>query len=316
MTWRDVVCVCVGVLGLTVAGCGRIGFGDASVDSSIAAVSCGRPLTGHDEDGDHLDDACDPCPHIPGPNDAAEVGQPVGSACDPGLTGAQRIEFVSFDGDQPPAGWSTTYFAKNQAPQWTVAGGGASISLSGANVAALTRPSPMAATATTGCQQLMIEASFTVSGVAAAQSPGTNLCQRNIGIVDRYNAPTDVGGLLFGPVEDVVGGNTQYEMAYLNGDNPLGDTPAPNLASPNLISTFRLRYVRSSLTADYQFSECSSTVPEVCTRAIAIEHEPGDDDFQTKAPLDFTGTSIGVRARGVTATVNYIFIVAGDCSQS
>lgn len=65
---------------LALAGCGRLEFGivtDANVET-ISDVS----LVGHDEDGDLIDDAIDPCPHlatVTPDNDSDGIGD----ACDP-----------------------------------------------------------------------------------------------------------------------------------------------------------------------------------------------------------------------------------------
>jgi hypothetical protein len=67
------------VLVLTLAGCGRLGFGterDAAVDD---LATCG----GHDEDGDGFGDPCDVCPSDPDPDQADRDGDGVGDACDP-----------------------------------------------------------------------------------------------------------------------------------------------------------------------------------------------------------------------------------------
>jgi len=63
------------------AGCGRLGFDDRSVDGapSDAKPTCG----GHDEDGDGYGDACDDCPVDPDPDQADRDGDGVGDVCDP-----------------------------------------------------------------------------------------------------------------------------------------------------------------------------------------------------------------------------------------
>lgn len=80
-----------------VAGC-RFGFGlgsdDAqeSPDAAVEDVAMTCELV-HDEDSDGLDDACDPCPHLPGTSADAD-GDGVGDACDPQpAIGKQRISF-------------------------------------------------------------------------------------------------------------------------------------------------------------------------------------------------------------------------------
>lgn len=73
---------------LVVAGCGRFDF-DARVDAAADASTCISPI-GHDEDGDGLDDNCDPCPNLAG--DATDTDQDgVGDACDPSASPLDRI---------------------------------------------------------------------------------------------------------------------------------------------------------------------------------------------------------------------------------
>jgi hypothetical protein len=66
---------------LTLAGCGRLGFGTEPADGGPHDVlaMCG----GHDEDGDGFGDACDVCPTDPDPDQADRDGDGVGDACDP-----------------------------------------------------------------------------------------------------------------------------------------------------------------------------------------------------------------------------------------
>ena len=70
-------------------GCGRIGFDigfdathgiDGSTVDSGGTFAC---ISGHDEDGDGIDDCVDVCPHIADPGQADADGDHVGDACDP-----------------------------------------------------------------------------------------------------------------------------------------------------------------------------------------------------------------------------------------
>jgi hypothetical protein len=85
---------------LLTAGCGRLGFGGGGNNSPVDASDMTDSLADiatcalvHDEDGDSLDDACDPCPHLAEPTiDSDNDG--VGDACDPQpAIGKQRIAF-------------------------------------------------------------------------------------------------------------------------------------------------------------------------------------------------------------------------------
>jgi hypothetical protein len=63
---------------LAIACCGRVGFDERTID----ATTCPN-ATGHDEDGDGVDDACDGCPHIADPAQPDRDGDGVDDACDP-----------------------------------------------------------------------------------------------------------------------------------------------------------------------------------------------------------------------------------------
>jgi hypothetical protein len=78
---------------LVVAGCGRLEF-DSRLDASSG---------GHDEDGDGIPDATDPCPHVAG-DTADGDGDGVGDACDPnpGTPGDHFGVFATLQpGDSP-----------------------------------------------------------------------------------------------------------------------------------------------------------------------------------------------------------------------
>jgi hypothetical protein len=92
--------VIVAAIAATLGGCGRIGFGafgapgdvtdgalgDGTVRGDAPASGvCANP-TGHDEDGDGIDDACDGCPHIADPTQPDADGDGVDDACDPNPT--------------------------------------------------------------------------------------------------------------------------------------------------------------------------------------------------------------------------------------
>ncbi len=114
--WRQGQCAAM----VLIAGCGRLGFertdafdaSDAS-DASDAAALC--VPTGHDEDLDGVDDACDVCPHLAG-DQADQDGDRVGDACDPEPSLA-RQHIVLFDPFVDVAAWNAingTYVANDQ----------------------------------------------------------------------------------------------------------------------------------------------------------------------------------------------------------
>ncbi len=87
------------VVGL-VAGCGRFGF--AVIDDGTDAATDAKPCiaSGHDEDGDGYDDACDVCPQRADTQiDTDDDG--VGDACDLQATQEQRTLFDPFTGRRP-----------------------------------------------------------------------------------------------------------------------------------------------------------------------------------------------------------------------
>ena len=87
------------VLSLALAACGRLGFGaaddddgDRSDEPTPDAVAC--VASGHDEDGDGLDDGCDVCPTVADLDQVDGDADGVGDACDPRpTTGGDRIGF-------------------------------------------------------------------------------------------------------------------------------------------------------------------------------------------------------------------------------
>lgn len=103
---------------------GRLQFEsrDASVDASDAL------LANHDEDGDGIDDAIDPCPVVPLAGNADPDGDGVGASCDPNLSPAgdeiprSHSEPAEADrlGIDRPAGAELSYFCElndNQGPR-------------------------------------------------------------------------------------------------------------------------------------------------------------------------------------------------------
>lgn len=110
---------------LLLTGCGRLSFDatgepggvtDARMDAlaDAAAPACGTSV--HDEDGDGLFDACDPCPHLIGGAADAD-GDGVGDLCDPTADATERIAQFDPFVTQLPA-WSTVVVGPAPAPAW------------------------------------------------------------------------------------------------------------------------------------------------------------------------------------------------------
>lgn len=78
---------------LVACGC-RIGFDSAGGAHDKDALVDGVALSGHDEDGDAVDDAVDSCPHLPDPQQLDGDRDGVGDACDPHPT--QAIDRIAF----------------------------------------------------------------------------------------------------------------------------------------------------------------------------------------------------------------------------
>jgi hypothetical protein len=70
---------------IVVAGCGRLAFDGDRVAVDAVRGPDGKTCvpSGHDEDGDGIDDACDGCPHIFDPLQPDADGDGVDDACDP-----------------------------------------------------------------------------------------------------------------------------------------------------------------------------------------------------------------------------------------
>ena len=82
-----------------------VGDGGGGSDSNSGIRPCTAP-TGHDEDGDNIDDACDVCPHVSDPAQLDSDGDGVGDACDPAPNDPSQhwVLFDPFTG--PLAAWS------------------------------------------------------------------------------------------------------------------------------------------------------------------------------------------------------------------
>jgi hypothetical protein len=102
------------VLALSLAACGRLGFGTEvpdAADANVDATACVAPAGDNDDDGDGVADTCDTCPHVVGAQLDSD-GDGVGDVCDPRATATETIEkFVTFltplAWDADPDDWYT-----------------------------------------------------------------------------------------------------------------------------------------------------------------------------------------------------------------
>jgi hypothetical protein len=86
---------------ILVAACGRVDF--ATIPDNAVRDAQPDAVTGHDEDGDGIPDAIDPCPYTSG-DLADQDGDGVGDACDPHPTtpGDHWVFFSPCTPDSPP----------------------------------------------------------------------------------------------------------------------------------------------------------------------------------------------------------------------
>jgi hypothetical protein len=103
---------------MALGACGRMGFdpiatgdggatpGDTPRDTAGDTSMSKCEETGHDEDADGIDDACDQCPHVADPTQPDADGDGVGDACDPSGATSERIVFFDpFTSPAPLAAW-------------------------------------------------------------------------------------------------------------------------------------------------------------------------------------------------------------------
>jgi hypothetical protein len=93
------------VLALSLAACGRLGFGTEvpdAADASVDAAVCVAPAGDNDDDGDGVADTCDTCPHVPGAQLDSD-GDGVGDECDPRATATESL--ARFEPFLAPLDW-------------------------------------------------------------------------------------------------------------------------------------------------------------------------------------------------------------------
>src|SRR5512140_1757804 len=132
----------------------------------------------HDEDGDGVDDAVDPCPQIANETTTDKDGDHVSADCDPDdQVGGTKVAFFAFDDTFPPAGISLD-------------GDGISTQAGTIDFGTLTRFSSLTTTDITDATTVTIDVGFEILGAQIEDDPLNPVAYNEIGIYAAHRAFT------------------------------------------------------------------------------------------------------------------------------
>jgi hypothetical protein len=255
------------VSALAIAGCD--GVWDLEHIDPGAPLRCEAPI-GHDEDGDALDDACDPCPFDTS-NDGDADQDGIALACDPDPSTANQV--LLFSGFDEVSRASLTLTGGGFADDaYHVTGTGSAQLIANVDPAAI----------------------WVVAGVGVNRREGTGYSE--IGYVfDATVAPmsTQLNGFLC-----VLGyGNSQDYVETYQRQRPLGDTGTIHSPSPIDMATFK-----GAIRGSYQRGGSPAT-------SCSFVGEQGEVAVSGTPLTDLTPGKLALFAQGVDADFHYLFVV-------